>query len=303
MIRKFFIGLPSSMKLMLSILIIVLLFVSCFFVSILIAIPLFDLDIQNLGHAMSVDGNLKFLKYLQVIQGFTLFIIPSFIVAYIFAQKPIKFLGLKNSSKITFFLFAGLLVIVAMPLINSLAQINSEIVLPDFLSNTEVWIKNTEENARILTEKLLTVNTLGGLFFNIFMIAVLPAIGEELLFRGIIQKYLEQTFKNVHVAIIIASIIFSAFHMQFYGFIPRLILGMILGYMYYWSKSLWVPIFAHFTNNAIAVVLFFYISKGKINENIETIGTSKQTIIYAIISFVLVTFVMFWLFKNRDRTE
>ncbi len=287
------------MKLILSIIIVILFFLSVFFVSLLAAIPIFGIGIDELATAMSIDGNIDFLRYMQIMQFFSLFIIPSFIVAYIFSKKPIKFLSLDISPKLIYAGLAIVLIITALPLINFLSEINSQMQLPEFMSGIEAWMRASEDNTGVLIKKLLTVNTFGGLMLNIFMIAVLPAIGEELLFRGIIQKYLTLIFKNAHVGIIVAAFLFSAFHMQFYGFIPRMLLGMLLGYMLLWSKSLWVPIIAHFTNNAIAVVTYYYISKGAINEDVETFGSDGQATIFALISFALVGTVVYIFHKLK----
>ncbi len=300
MIRKFFTGLPAGMKLILSIIIIILFFLSVFVVGLLAAIPIFGIDPTELQSAMGVNGNINLLKYLQILQGFSLFIIPSFIVAYVFSNNTIKFLHLDISPKLLYTILAVSLMILALPLINFLAQINSKMNLPEFMSGVEAWMRASETNAGILTKKLLAVNNLGGLMLNIFMIAVLPAIGEELLFRGIIQKYLIQIFKNAHVGIILAAVFFSAFHMQFYGFIPRLILGMMLGYLLFWTKSLWVPIIAHFANNAFAVITYYYISKGEISEDVENFGSEGQSMIFAFISFLLVGAIIYIFIKNKE---
>jgi len=299
MIRKFFTGLPAGMKLILSIIIIILFFLSVFVVGLLAAMPIFGIAPTELAYAMGVDGNINLLKYLQILQGFSLFIIPSFIVAYVFSNNTFKFLYLDVPPKLFYSILAVALMILALPLINFLAQINSKMNLPEFMSGVEQWMRASETNAEILTKKLLTVNTFGGLMLNIFMIAVLPAIGEELLFRGIVQKYLTQIFKNAHVGIILAAIFFSAFHMQFYGFIPRLVLGMMLGYLLFWTKSLWVPIIAHFANNAFAVVTYYYISKGEISEDVEKIGSEGQSIIFAFVSFLLVGAIIYAFYKNK----
>ena len=87
------------------------------------------------------------------------------------------------------------------------------------------------------------------------MVAMIPAIGEELLFRGVLQKQLIKGLGNAHVAIILTAVIFSAFHLQFLGFFSRALLGMLFGYLYYWSKNMWYPILTHFTNNGLALLL------------------------------------------------
>ena len=92
--------------------------------------------------------------------------------------------------------------------------------------------------------------------------AILPAIGEELLFRGVFQRLLTEWTRNIHWGIILAALLFSFFHFEFYGFLPRFLLGVFFGYLFVWTSSIWVPILAHFTNNFIIVVYSFYQATG-----------------------------------------
>ena len=108
------------------------------------------------------------------------------------------------------------------------------------------------------------------------IIALIPAFGEELLFRGLIQKGLFKSWGNIHLAIWLSAFLFSALHLQFLGFIPRFLIGGLLGYLFFWSGSIWLPILAHFVNNATAVLLSFMINKGVINKELEEIGTQAE---------------------------
>ena len=114
---------------------------------------------------------------------------------------------------------------------------------------------------------------------NILIIAVIPALGEELLFRGVIQQLFLKWNGKVHLSIWLTAFIFSAVHMQFLGFFPRLILGAVLGYMLVWSGSLWLPIIAHFTNNAFAVVVTYFIGVNKVDPSIESMGSEGGSIV------------------------
>jgi hypothetical protein len=163
----------------------------------------------------------------------------------------------------------------------------------------ESWMKNAEENAAELTEAFLNVKTIPGLAFNLFMIAFLPAIGEELLFRGFIQKIFTNLTKNHHWGIWISAILFSALHIQFYGFIPRVFLGALFGYMLVWSGSMWLPIIGHFLNNGIAVIAYFLINKNLLNANVENIGSTSNSYYLAAISMVLVITFM-WMLKRQN---
>ena len=134
-------------------------------------------------------------------------------------------------------------------------------------------MKASEEQAAALTEAFLKMSTPGELIFNLFMIALIPAIGEELLFRGIVQNIFSRWLKNNHAAVWFTAILFSAMHMQFYGFIPRLMLGAMLGYLLVWSGNLWWPIIAHFVNNAAAVIFSYLFQNKFIDLDPDTIGS------------------------------
>ena len=131
------------------------------------------------------------------------------------------------------------------------------------------------------------------LIVNLFMIGVLAAIGEELIFRGLFQKLFTQIVKNPHLAILITAILFSAFHFQFFSFLPRFVLGLILGYLMYLGRSIWFPIIAHFVNNAMGVIYYYFNSKGSADDMLEEIGTSSMLPMTALIS--LLTFAVFFI--------
>ena len=155
-------------------------------------------------------------------------------------------------------------------------------------------MKNAEEEAKLLTEAFLKMENMGDLFINLFIVGFLAAFAEELMFRGVIQRLLSDWIKNKHLAIWIAALIFSAFHFQFYGFIPRMVLGALLGYLFMWSGSLWLPILAHFINNATAVIVQYLIVKGNISADIEKIGENNE-LTFLIPSVFIVLILLFYL--------
>jgi hypothetical protein len=173
------------------------------------------------------------------------------------------------------------------PFINFTGAINSEMHLPRWFSGIENWMREAEDTAAELTEAFLDVESVGGLLFNLLMIAVLPALGEELLFRGVIQKILTDWTRSAHWGIWISAAMFSALHLQFFGFIPRLLLGALFGYLLVWSGSLWLPILAHFINNAGAVIALYLVDKGAISKTVEEFGSGTEYWMYAIPSFAI----------------
>ena len=155
----------------------------------------------------------------------------------------------------------------------------------------------SEQKAMQLTEAFLAMNNMGDLLINLFLIALIPAIGEDLLFRGVLQQLFTKWTGKIHLAIFISAFLFSAIHMQFFGFLPRFVLGLVLGYMFYWSKNLWLPILAHFTNNALAIIFTYQFVADKIQ--IEFLNEETPVNISgAFISLLAVTLLMYLLYKN-----
>ena len=160
-------------------------------------------------------------------------------------------------------------------------------------------MKLTEENAEQITKVFLNVTNIKGLLVNLIVMAIIPAIGEELLFRGIIQKLFIEWTKNIHWGIIIAAFIFSSLHFQFYGFIPRMIMGIFLGYLLVWYKSIWLPIIVHFINNSFAVLVYYFFNNKDIFEEFESVGTESETWIYTIISIFVVSVFILLLYRKK----
>jgi membrane protease YdiL (CAAX protease family) len=298
-------NLSPGLKILFSLFIVFAAFTITLFVSAIIGMVIFKNGFLSLLDQASIfsEENIVILKYFQTIQSIGLFVLPPILIALIFGNNIDSYLKLNVSPKSTSFILTAVLLLFAMPpLINFLAEINSNMQLPGIFSGVEDWMKNMEENAMELTELFLDTKTVGGFLFNIFMIAVLPAIGEELMFRGVLQKQFSDWFRNNHMAIWFTAFLFSAMHMQFYGFLPRFFLGVIFGYLFFWSGSIWLPIIAHFINNTIAVTVYFLINNGKINESVEEIGTTGHgSLIYLPISIILIAVILFQIYKQEEK--
>ena len=243
--------------------------------------------------------SIESLKILTALQHLLLFILPPVFAAYIYSKSVKKYLYL-NDFKPLLVLLTVLIIFFAIPVINFTAIINSNLTLPESLSGMEDIMKKMEETAKITTGKFLNVNSPGGLLINIFIIAVLPAIGEELLFRGIFLRLLNDWIKNMHLAIIVSAFFFSFIHFQFYGFIPRMLLGILFGYLLYWSGSIWLPIIAHFINNALAVTAFYFMKDTGLYEKTENFGAEPSTYLYMIFSATLL-FLFFYIFRKEGK--
>jgi len=199
------------------------------------------------------------LKYFQLVSHMSMFFIPAFIFMWLFYRRPVSVARSSSFPSIKQIALGLLIIILVQPLVSLVSEWNSNLHLPDSMQNLENAIRSTEESIGRLTTAFLKTNSFIGFLYNLLLIAVIPAIGEEWLFRGVIQKELKRWFKNAHVAIWLTGILFSLIHFQFYGFFPRIILGVLLGYLFVYSGNLWVPIAAHFLNNAMSVgaVYFF----------------------------------------------
>ena len=177
------------------------------------------------------------------------------------------------------------LTLFCIPFINLLGYYNAQWHLPEFLGFVEEWMREAQSKNDLLMEVMLQMNATPDILINILMIVILPAVGEELIFRGIIQKQLGIWLQNPHVAILLTAVFFSAFHLQFLGFVPRLLLGMIFGYFYYYSKNLWTAIAAHFVNNGLALTLV--VIYGTSEQAIETEEPDLSLILFATTAFLL----------------
>jgi len=198
---------------------------------------------------------LVFVRGMLLIQFLSLFVIPSFLFGYFSDPKPVSYLGLRSAKPMYFILGAAVLIL-ALPFVDWMGAINHQLI-PETTA-TGKWMKESEELAQQQIGFMLKQNTVKDLLMNLLFIAVFAGVGEELFFRGVLQRIFIKMFKNPWAGIIATAIIFSAIHMQFYGFIPRFILGVLLGVIYWYSGSLWPAILAHFIYDGFAVVMIYF---------------------------------------------
>ena len=244
-------------------------------------------------------SNINTLKWIQLLQTISLFLLPSLILAYLCAKAPWNWLLLDKKVDWTILLWAIGIMLVALPAINLTSHWNQQMVLPSWLSGLEEWMKNKEAEAEWLTKQFMSVTTVSGLLVNLLLMAVLPALSEEITFRGVLQRLLspKHSTLNSHLSSWLTAIIFSAIHMQFYGFVPRMLMGALFGYMLVWTGSLWVPMLMHFVNNGMAVLLYFMASRaGWDMDKVDAIGAGN-TLWLGIVSIVL-TVVGIYMFRR-----
>ena len=244
---------------------------------------------------------------MKIGQGFSsvmIFVVPP-IVYYIITRKEYQMqdLGFRRLVQPWWLILIGvILMFVSLPVTNQLTVWNENMNLGSAFEKLEDYLKTLEETAKVATEKMLNVNTFGGLLFNLLIIALIPAIGEELTFRGVLQQSLTRGLKNPHIAIILSAAIFSFIHFQFYGFPPRMFLGILLGYMFFITNSLWTSILMHFLNNGSAVVVYYLNNRGLIDIDMDHFGETQSAGL--IIASALVTIgLIVWSWRKSQSTR
>jgi len=271
-------------------------------IAIVIVLLMYGLGIvSNLD--MLLAGDTKYIagfKVIQILSSIGTFILPPIALALTERKKVTEFYLFKQPKFLLIVLVLAIMIL-SMPFMEWTVIWNQKMVLPDFLHKIEQWMKEKEAIAMKMTIQLITVRSNFDFIVNLFMIAVIPAIGEELMFRGGVQRSLNRAFENPHLAIWLSAIIFSAIHMQFYGFVPRMLLGAGFGYLYYYSGSIWYAMLAHFINNAYAVCAAFYMQKHHmpLDKADEPIGFPW----YGYLISAIITIALFKIFKDSATRE
>lgn len=239
-------------------------------------------------------------KLIQIIGSLGSFILPAFLFSYLFEGNLVSFYRFRDPVFPLSVVLVIAMMVAVIPLINYLAEINLRMEFP--FPALDRLMRNLEGEAENIMKAFTSTGSPWGLVVNLFMIGVLAAVGEELIFRGLIQKLMTIMFRNAHLAILVTAIFFSAFHFQFFSFLPRFVLGMILGYLMYLGGSIWYPIIAHFINNAMGVIYYYFTARGGRDDVLEDIGTSTMMPIAALLSLLAfaVFFFLWYFFTERS---
>ncbi len=241
-------------------------------------------------------------KLIQIVGSIGTFILPAFLFSFLFAGDWHSYFEFRNPVAGIPLLLTVLMMASVIPFINYTAELNMRMEFP--IQALDRILRALENEAEEMMVAFTTTRTLGGLLVNLLMIGVIASVGEELIFRGVLQRLMVGMVKNVHLAIVITAILFSAFHFQFFSFLPRFFLGIVLGYLMHYGRSIWYPILAHFINNAMGVIYYYFSSRGSADDMLEEIGTSTLIPVAAVISLALfIFFVVLWLYQVRGNTS
>lgn len=234
-----------------------------------------------------------------LLQDIFVLFLPAYCVFMWITDKPMQTFGVKKTEKMSGSLLYGLLIfLVSYPAITVIAQWNEQIVLPDALHGIENWMRQMEDSAKQVTDLLLLGKKISDLLLNLLLIAAAAAFVEEVFFRGALQQFLEKWFRNGHLAVWVGAFIFSVIHLQFYGFFPRLIMGAVLGYLFLYSRNLWIPILYHFVNNALVVVVTYFLGETNFLKQMEDKPLTWASLVVMIASG-LFTYFVFLRFKEK----
>jgi len=240
-------------------------------------------------------------KLIQILGSVGTFIVPALLFSYLFEGDLFSYYKFRNHTGMVSMLLVVLMMISIIPFINYLAEINIKMEIP--IRALDQLLRTLENTAEEMMVAFTATKSIGGLLVNLLMIAVIAAVGEELIFRGLLQRLMIQMVNNFHLAIVITALLFSAFHFQFFSFLPRFVLGLILGYLMFYGRSIWYPILAHFVNNAMGVIYYYFNSRGSADDMLEEIGTSTLIPVAAVISLALFLILgALWYYRSGANT-
>lgn len=262
-----------------------------------VALPFYPKGMVEMANALQdPTGQPEFKIPYFIIQGFGtltgLIVLPLLLLRS--ERKTIRDFFPNN----TRLLSVGLVffIVVSFVVVNSIfIEWNMNVHLPKFLSGFETWARSLEDKLATVTQFLTTFDSTTHLIIALIVVAVLPGIGEELVFRGMLQNQFMRATQNIHLSIWVSAILFSAIHLQFFGFVPRMLLGALFGYLYYWSGNLLLAMIAHFVNNAFSVLALYYYQQGSIDMNVESTEAAPWQ---AIVVSVIISVGLLYYFKK-----
>ena len=194
------------------------------------------------------------------LQDILVFMAPAIAAMAIFYHRPLNVMCLDRAPRWKDLLLIAVMCVISLPAMNWLVDVNESMTLPSWMSGIEQWMRASEDNAADITKQLLDIHSIAQLITCLLVVGFMAGLSEEILFRGAMLRTMQDSRLGTHAAVWLVAVIFSAIHLEFYGFVPRMLLGAWLGYLLVWTRSLWVPIIAHTLNNSI-VVVFSYLEK------------------------------------------
>lgn len=231
-----------------------------------------------------------------VLQDLIVFILPAIVTAMVMTRLPARFLDIDNSPRLRPALLAVISLFAAFPLLNFIVAWNESLHLPAQYAGMEAQLRALEDAANSTFDGIMSSASVPSLILSVLIVGVLAGLSEELFFRGALQKLMMLTRVNPHVAIWVTAFIFSAVHFQFFGFVPRMLLGAYFGYLVWWTRCLWIPVIVHALNNSVVVVSKWIESRSGYECGIDSIGAdpvgSSTALVAVAVSVVLTVYLL-----------
>jgi len=290
----------------------ILLFVAIFgftvigqLVGLLVGFPFYEGDAKDYiqmisSSSMQIESLKVPLFILQGVSSLIGFVILPALFMIFYERQTIHVFFKKTKTSTVLLCLTPIIGLVFMGVNAFFVEWNAGVSLPESWSGFEQTIRSFEDRAAEMTTHLTTFDSFAMFVLGFIVIAIIPGIGEELVFRGFIQNYLHKSSSNIHVAIWASAFLFSAIHMQFYGFVPRMLLGALFGYLYYWSGNLIIPVLAHVFNNGFTVVMMYLHQRSVIDIDLES--TELVPISFVLISAIFTIGLLFYFRKTAVET-
>ncbi|MBP5516417.1 MAG: CPBP family intramembrane metalloprotease [Bacteroidales bacterium] len=258
------------------------------------------MSIAMVGGAEITDVRFQWL--FQAVTQLLTFFLPALIFASLFTDSVRGSLQLDFHAEKWLMAIASIVILIClMPFSDWLAQINDGMHLPERFTELELQLRERSAMSQEIVVGMLSQQGVAALIVNLLVIALVPALCEEFFFRGALQHFFCRWMKNHHVAIIATAAVFSLMHGDIFGFLPRFMLGILLGYLFHYSRSILVNVVVHFFNNALIVILYYLYYQGTTNSNIaEDVHVSGIVVVVGI-AFALVIFYALFLRQKSEK--
>jgi membrane protease YdiL (CAAX protease family) len=259
-------------------------------------------EVINILEHNEFDHHIGLLKFMQVLYSAGLFLVPALLSGFLIQRNAWKYLHADRISKTWVIILVITLMVISIPWINFTSWLNEKLALPERWGELMEKIRESDEDSWSLMTAYLQTDHIGGLLINILMVALIPALGEEFLFRGTIQRILAEWFGKEHMAVWLTALLFSLMHYQFLGLVPRVMLGALFGYLFVWTGSIWMAVLAHFINNGLAVIYYYIYYQGTLEIAADQIGMEKNPVFMVIASIVLTLLILAVIQKQRNQS-
>jgi CAAX protease family protein len=257
----------------------------------------FDSYFQALQHPTLNEGMRTPFLIMQGVGSLTGFILAPWILLKYYYQGDINNFSVAKTKPVLV-LITLFIALFFMGVNAPFIEWNQNFIFPEALAGLEEKLKAIEETLAETSTFITNFDSLGQLFIGLIVVAVIPGIGEEFVFRGLVQNHIFGISKNIHVAIWLGALLFSLFHLQFYGLVPRMLLGAMFGYLYYFSGNIIYPMVAHFFNNGFTLVMLYLFRQDMLEYNIEDTDVLPWS---QVVFAAAITGVMFMSFKRNAK--